>query len=157
MSLCFVWWKVPLKVHEWGKWNSSQNRFCIRLAVQTGTIVCCMCCIWDNISCCTLAISMSWCDGVIIPSLSISLLVQRQRHMFRHAKLQCALLERWGGAAFLLLLSPISWQQHPQSVLHLFISRHYHPRRFHVSPYTHTHTQGAVSSSVSAQWHIWVI
>lgn len=41
--------------------------------VQTGTIVCCRCCIWDNTSCCTLAIMMSWCDGVMIPSLSISL------------------------------------------------------------------------------------
>lgn len=43
------------------------------LRVQTGTIVCCRCCIWDNTSCCTLAIMMSWCEGVMIPSLSISL------------------------------------------------------------------------------------
>lgn len=71
--------KSPSKVHGWGKWKIFSRQVCIHSPAQTGTIVCCMCCIWDNISCCTLAIIMSWCDGVIIPSLSISLWMQKQR------------------------------------------------------------------------------
>lgn len=59
------------------KLNCSPNRSCS--AVQTGTIVCCMCSIWDNISCCRLVRSMSWCEGVIIPSLSISWCVSVRR------------------------------------------------------------------------------
>lgn len=76
-------WQGPSKVHGWGKWKQF-FWVCIRPPAQTGTIVCCMCCIWDNISCCALAISMSWCDGVIIPSLSISLWAQTQTCMFTH-------------------------------------------------------------------------
>lgn len=77
------WFRVPLKcVDEVNKFRSPQKRKTKRgcSSGQTGTIVSCMCCIWDSTSCCTLAIIMSWCDGVIIPSLSISLWVHKWVH-----------------------------------------------------------------------------
>lgn len=101
--------KSPYKVHGWGKWKFFAKQVCIRCPAQTGTIVCCMCCIWDNISCCTLEMSMSWCDGVIIPSLSISLWAQRQRLMVKHTKPQPAVFKGWSRAgSFFFLSSTIS-------------------------------------------------
>lgn len=78
--------KNPSKVHGWGKWKFFTEQVCVRISgpAQTGTIVRCTCCIWDSISCCTLAIIMSWCEGVMIPSLSISLWVQKQRCVQTH-------------------------------------------------------------------------
>lgn len=71
---------VPLKCADEVNENSSRERASIRFfPAQTGTIVCCMCCICDNISCCKLAVIMSWCDGVRIPSLSISLWARKEK------------------------------------------------------------------------------
>lgn len=70
--------KVPLKCTDEVNENSCRGHASVPVPTHTGTIVCCMCCICDNISCCKLAVIMSWCDAVRIPSLSISLWVQKK-------------------------------------------------------------------------------
>lgn len=79
LSLSLIPSESPSKVHRWGKWKLFSEQVSILFPTQTGTIVRCMCCICDNISCCKLAVIMSWCDGVMIPSLSISLRVQKAK------------------------------------------------------------------------------
>lgn len=70
--------KVPLKCTDEVNENSCREPASVPFPTHTGTIVCCMCCICDNISCRKLAVIMSWCDAVRIPSLSISLGAQKK-------------------------------------------------------------------------------
>lgn len=70
------WIRVPLKcMDEVNESCSPQKRKTkrVRCSGQTGTMVFCRCCIWDSTSCCTLAMMMSWWDGVMMPSRSSSL------------------------------------------------------------------------------------
>lgn len=87
--------KIEFKVHGWGKWNQNkkvQSVFRVSIPwVQTGTILSCICCMWDNIPCALLRI-LSWCAAKEIPILAMSLFERNTRR-------------RWWKRSFNLLLA----------------------------------------------------